>query len=655
MERQSRYDTYYFRGIPSILPIAVGFTTLFLATLFLAACQPTNQAGNPSGTPSVDQAPTSQADNQPASIPKITPSTPSGTSALPVPQFDKIAPIGEFVSSAASGGAAPQFDQAASSAPMEQDTEAGSFLAGNYALHTSEISIAADYFTRTLAHDKTNVDLLRRSFLTLYETGQIDEAAIIARQIEAANISLPLSSEPAAAIAIMNEDWDAALVLADQMLASGGNSNLGHLVSIWSKLAKGEDTAALSDMIQFSRSLIETEAKTGTEIPSFMNLHLAHLAELSGDTKAALSYLDEIIHAPVKSAEINLSAAAAYWRLGAQDKAEALINSRLGSSFYAPKLLADMRNGTSDLVRPMTLKRAIAQSILDDSWLSTNQSNTGLFMPHAFIALRIDPDLHAARFVLAQLFVASNHTEKTKAILAEIPDSSAWAQPSLLLQITLLQNDGAYSTARERLAKVIEAWPKNSRLHHLMGDMFRWDHLYKEALGAYDTAKMLGDNSADLFRSRGICYVELGQTKPAEINLKEAIARNPNDANALNYLGYLWADEGRNLITALGYIRSAVTLRPDSGYYADSLGWVYYRMNQMDKAVLWLEKAVQLTPDDMIISEHLADAYWHARRWHEARFKWRYALELSVDDADKARLEIKLNLRNGAALPPEQN
>ena len=111
------------------------------------------------------------------------------------------------------------------------------------------------------------------------------------------------------------------------------------------------------------------------------------------------------------------------------------------------------------------------------------------------------------------------------------------------------------------------------------------------------------------------------------------------------------ADEGRNLERALSYIEDAVRLRPDSGYYADSLGWVYYRMNELDMSVFWLEKAFQLTPGDLVISEHLADAYWRVGRWHEARYKWQYALELADETDDIVRIEAKLALDNNMALP----
>ena len=82
-------------------------------------------------------------------------------------------------------------------------------------------------------------------------------------------------------------------------------------------------------------------------------------------------------------------------------------------------------------------------------------------------------------------------------------------------------------------------------------------------------------------------------------------------------------------------ITKAVELYPDNGYYADSLGWVYFKIGDTKKAVDWLEHAVQLAPDDAVIHEHLGDVYWKLGRPLEARYKWRFAYDMYTDEVDK--------------------
>jgi len=86
------------------------------------------------------------------------------------------------------------------------------------------------------------------------------------------------------------------------------------------------------------------------------------------------------------------------------------------------------------------------------------------------------------------------------------------------------------------------------------------------------------------------------------------LARDPNDAAALNYLGYSLADRGLELAKAAGLVQRAVKLDPNNGAYVDSLGWAYFKEGRSTEAVSALERAVSLIPNDEIIWEHLGDA-----------------------------------------------
>ena len=142
----------------------------------------------------------------------------------------------------------------------------------------------------------------------------------------------------------------------------------------------------------------------------------------------------------------------------------------------------------------------------------------------------------------------------------------------------------------------------------------------------------------------------LGETQAAETHLLRAIEIDPSDAYALNYLGYWWADEGRKLDQAIAMIERAVSLRPSSGFFVDSLGWVHYKLGDPARAVGYLERATELEPSDPEITGHLGDVYWALGRREEAMFKWRLALTLSVDAEEQALLERRL--RTG--LTPEE-
>jgi Flp pilus assembly protein TadD len=97
-----------------------------------------------------------------------------------------------------------------------------------------------------------------------------------------------------------------------------------------------------------------------------------------------------------------------------------------------------------------------------------------------------------------------------------------------------------------------------------------------------------------------------------------------------------------HLKTAMDYIRKAVKLKPEDGYYVDSLGWAYFRLGNLPAAVEQLERAVELRPDDPIINDHLGDAYWKVGRKLEARYQWQQSLSLKPESEQVVELEKKI-------------
>jgi len=130
------------------------------------------------------------------------------------------------------------------------------------------------------------------------------------------------------------------------------------------------------------------------------------------------------------------------------------------------------------------------------------------------------------------------------------------------------------------------------------------------------------DNDELLF-NLGVVYGEAKLTDQAIQYMQQALVKNPDNASALNYIGYSWAEQGQNLDEAERMINRAMELRPDDGYIVDSLGWVYYMralplvesgkskeaQPLIDRALKALEKAQVLTGGDPVISEHLGDTY----------------------------------------------
>ncbi len=121
----------------------------------------------------------------------------------------------------------------------------------------------------------------------------------------------------------------------------------------------------------------------------------------------------------------------------------------------------------------------------------------------------------------------------------------------------------------------------------------------------------------------GVLHGEANRQDEALRYMEEVLAKNPQHAGALNYVGYTLAERGQDLDKAEKMVRTALTERPDDGYIVDSLGWIYYvRARQLlqagqttaghaalDRSIKELERAAVLTGGDPVISEHLGDAH----------------------------------------------
>ena len=128
----------------------------------------------------------------------------------------------------------------------------------------------------------------------------------------------------------------------------------------------------------------------------------------------------------------------------------------------------------------------------------------------------------------------------------------------------------------------------------------------------------------------------------AEQAFKQVLARDPLQAQALNYLGYMLADRGLRLQESVDYIRRALAIEPNNPAYLDSLGWAYFKMNRLDLAESNLRQAVADRPKDSAVQDHWGDLLLKRGRLAEAVAAWRRALAGDGQDIDRPKIEAKI-------------
>lgn len=162
----------------------------------------------------------------------------------------------------------------------------------------------------------------------------------------------------------------------------------------------------------------------------------------------------------------------------------------------------------------------------------------------------------------------------------------------------ILMNQGRHAEAAEVLEAVIEAHGPEKDLHYYLA----------------------------------ICYDEIGDFPATERHLKACLAYDPEDADILNFLGYVWAVEGVNLDEAEELLDRALAMDPENPYYLDSLGWIYYKQGKADEAIELIQQAIiKMDADDAILRDHLGDAYLLRGDSDRAIAEWERARRLDPE------------------------
>ena len=130
----------------------------------------------------------------------------------------------------------------------------------------------------------------------------------------------------------------------------------------------------------------------------------------------------------------------------------------------------------------------------------------------------------------------------------------------------------------------------------------------------------------------GEAYERSRRYDEAADQFQAVLALQPENSHAMNYLGYMWADNGENLEQALELIRRAVDLDPNNGAFVDSLGWALFRLGEFEQARRHLERANQLVPRDSTILEHLGDVYVALGDPQRAREAYEQALAINDEE-----------------------
>ena len=153
------------------------------------------------------------------------------------------------------------------------------------------------------------------------------------------------------------------------------------------------------------------------------------------------------------------------------------------------------------------------------------------------------------------------------------------------------------------------------------------------ALQAFTEGIHHNPDNADLYFNAGTAYDKLNQFDDVVRSMEMTLKLNPHHADALNYLGYSYAERGVKIEEAISLTKQAIALRPENGYYVDSLGWAFFKKGLLSEALTEIKRAVILVGDDPVVYEHLGEIYLKQQQIAEGREALLHSLELDPSNA----------------------
>ncbi len=530
-----------------------------------------------------------------------------------------------------------------------RDSLLGSYLAGRMARGLRDHDAAAKYFGRALKIDPDSDILLEQTFVLQLARGNWPRAIELAKLLIKKGEKHRFSRMVLGLQAVTNNDYAEA---EKQFSLSERRSPLGKMIGIiiesWLHQANGKSQQALA-------SIKRLDSMKWSQF--YQDYHRAMIADQAGRHSLARKTYQRMFEKDPRSLRLMEAYVRHLSATGAAKKALTLMDEHVERNGSHP-LVADLQkrvSGGEQLAFVTTTPReGLSELYYGIGDALTGDGGVDLGMIYLQAGLWLRPDLPLASMALAEAYEESKHYHLANQIYEKIgKDSPLWPGATVRRAFNLNSLDRV-DEAKESLDELIAAYPKDITAVEAQGNILRAHKRYREAVDYYTRAINLLPAPAKYhwkyYYSRGVSYERLKQWDKAEKDLLRANELDPEQALVLNYLGYSWVDQGVHLNRAMGLIRRAVELKPDDGYFVDSLGWAHYRLRNYKKAAIELERAVELKPDDPVINDHLGDAYWRVGRRLEAQFQWSQALTLKPEKKDAVKIRAKL--KNG--LPKEE-
>ncbi|MDY6979633.1 MAG: tetratricopeptide repeat protein [Pseudomonadota bacterium] len=431
-----------------------------------------------------------------------------------------------------------------------------------------------------------------------------------------------------AALLVRTGNGDAALPHFEALLAlNNGDKERQRYMLITSLLSKEKDKQAALDVMQ--QLVAQRQDNPDAQYA------LAHLALMVESLELAEEAIERALARRPDWSDAHLLRANVLHRQGETDRLFKLVRERLDA---APDDVPLRLFLARKLVDEQQFEAARRQF---DEVLKREPGHTDALYAQGLLALQMG-DYAQAEASLKQLIAQKRRVNEARYYLgqaAELQDKFDLA----LDYYAMIERGEHYVDARIRAAGILASQDSLAagrehlqttrtdnldaelRLYLAEGELLLNAREYEEAYRLYNLAlEQMPDNSKLLY-ARALVAEKLDRLDETLADLQRIVDNEPNNAEALNALGYTLVDATDRIDEGFGYIRRAYKIKPDEPAIIDSMGWAYYRMGQHDKALEYLQRAFDKLRDGEIAA-HLGEVLWVTGRRDAAREVWDEAL-----------------------------
>jgi tetratricopeptide (TPR) repeat protein len=236
-----------------------------------------------------------------------------------------------------------------------------------------------------------------------------------------------------------------------------------------------------------------------------------------------------------------------------------------------------------------------------------------------------------ASFYLGKIEEKRGHTEKALAWFDKVTEGQLVFE-SRLSAVALLVKDKKFDDADTRLELLSSQFPQQKlRIILMQAGLYSQQGQYEKAFKMLSDALAAHPDQRDLLYTRALMAERIKRMDVLEADLKKILAKNPDDAEALNALGYSLLGNAGRYAEAEKYLQQALKLQPNEAVIMDSYGWLLFKLGRHEQALDYLERAYAKQQESEIAA-HLAEVLWVLGRKEESKKVFNKAIKKAPDD-----------------------